>query len=465
MKQLFKIIGILLFLIVAVNLHAENIDECKSDLYYANGIMMKYSEEKALRMWKKEVEKLLLSNIEVYAKITNVKMSYNLSQGFLDDLLESFEQVMSNEWGWMEYSVYFANYLKGHGIQELDFQHNIDLDTQITAYKNSIKLGHSVIVIAHSQGNYFTNEAYEYLDVWMQPYFHMMGVATPANHVAGFTADDTTAPYVKFHNDFIKSVATGLPSNRVDPNTNHNQTFSIAAHDFYKSYLSAKNTRADIQNFILNQVTEHDKSSSQWKTDQEFDRNTCDYKITVKHRFDPSIEMAEKVYPFNGSKKLYSVNGEYVKASCGGKNILDQWDGKKENECWMIDNVEEEKIVGKQKEIPDNLTYIVSAAILPSFGFFTNNVYTYNNHEEKKERTRTDFSTCSDARIKALKTHTNNIKNANAFIKKNVDAAKNKYGEDVFRIIYEGSESDCLLENCNIGDTCLMKRSVQLLKK
>jgi len=54
--------------------------------------------------------------------------------------------------------------------------------------------------------------------------------------------------------------------------------------------------------------------------------------------------MAEKVYPFNASKKLYQVNGEWVKASCGGNNILDQWDGKKENECWMIDNVEEEKI-------------------------------------------------------------------------------------------------------------------------
>lgn len=56
------------------------------------------------------------------------------------------------------------------------------------------------------------------------------------------------------------------------------------------------------------------------------------------------------VYPFNASKKLYQVNGEWVKASCGGENILGEghdipsWDGKKENECLMIDNPQQEKI-------------------------------------------------------------------------------------------------------------------------
>jgi len=354
MKIVSKILGIVIafFVLLPATILAENIDECKSDLYFANGIMMKYSEKNALKMWKKEVKKLLASRPEIFTRIANRKMSYNASEGFLDDLLESFEQVMNNEWGWQDFSVYFANYLKIHGVQELAFQHNIDLDRQITAYKNSIKLGHNVIVIAHSQGNYYTNEAYEYLADWMKPYFHMMGVATPANHVAG------DGPYVKFHNDFIKSVVTGLPSNRIDPNNSHNQTFSIAAHDFYESYLTAENTRTDIKKFILDKIEGHEKAPSQWETDQEFELNTCNYKITVKHRYDPSIEMAEKVYPFNGSKKLYQADGEWVKASCGGTHILDQWDGKKENECWMIDNVEEEKIVGEKQNCAIKVSYV-----------------------------------------------------------------------------------------------------------
>ena len=339
MKYLSKLMGFILFVtVLSVNIDANAIDECKSDLYFANGIMMKYSSEKAGIMWKKQSRKLILDP-KISSKIDKVIISYNRKQGILDDMLESFEQIMSNEWGWKEFSLYFAVYLQEKGIQEDIIPHVEDLVKQVKQYKESINLGHNVIVVAHSQGNYYTNEAYDMLDDWMKPYFHMMGVATPADHVAG------DGPYVKFYNDFIKFVVTGLPANRTDPNPKHNQTFSIEAHDFYASYLAAENTRNDIINFIEEKVINHEKAPSQWETDQEFERNTCNYRITVKHRFDPSIEMGEKVYPFAANKKLYQVNGEWVKASCGGTHILDQWDGKKDNECSMIDNVEKEKIV------------------------------------------------------------------------------------------------------------------------
>jgi len=54
--------------------------------------------------------------------------------------------------------------------------------------------------------------------------------------------------------------------------------------------------------------------------------------------------MDDMVYPFAPNKKLYQVNGEWVKASCGGENILGEghelltWDGKQDTECLMIDN-------------------------------------------------------------------------------------------------------------------------------
>jgi len=313
-----------------------NIDECKSDLYYANGIMMNETEQNATLIWKDKVDDLLLTKPEIFNKLANILVAYNKSEWFDDDIYESFEQLMSNEWGWEQFSAYYRVYLQTLGMQQLGNQHANDLTKQITSYKQSIKLGHSVIVIAHSQGNYFTNEAYELLDEWMKPYFKMMGVATPANHVAGFEAGDTTAPYVKFHNDFIKIDITGLSSNRDDPNPNHNGTISVAAHDFYDSYLTVENTKGEILGFIETKVEEHTIAPSQWETDQEFELDTCDYKITVKHRYDPSIEMAEKVYPFAPSKKLYQAKGEWVKASCGGENILPDWDGKKDNESFMM---------------------------------------------------------------------------------------------------------------------------------
>ena len=342
MKFIFKIIFVFTLCLTAI---VANVDECKSDLYYANGIMMGDSEEDALEKWEEKMDDLLFPKPEVNAKIATKYISYNKSENFDDDIYESFEQLMSNEWGWKQFSAYYRVYLQTLGMQQLGNQHANDLTKQVTSYKQSIKLGHGVIVIAHSQGNYFTNEAYELLDPWMKPYFKMMGVATPANHVAGFEAGDTTAPYVKFHNDFIKIVITGLSSNRDDPNPNHNGTFSVAAHDFYDSYLTAENTKGEILGFIETKVKEHTTAPSQWETNEEFELNTCDYKITVKHRHDPSIEMAEKVYPFAPAKKLYQVNGEWVKASCSGENILPDWDGKKENECLMIDNPPKEKII------------------------------------------------------------------------------------------------------------------------
>ena len=87
-----------------------------------------------------------------------------------------------------------------------------------------------------------------------------------------------------------------------------------------------------------------DAELSQWSTDEEFDRNTCDYRITVKHRFDPALEIGEKVYPFAPNKKLYQVNGAYVKATCGGTDFTDDWADKKENECWRINNLPKETI-------------------------------------------------------------------------------------------------------------------------
>ena len=190
-----------------------------------------------------------------------------------------------------------------------------------------------------------TNQAYNALDGWMKAYFHMMGVASPADHVAG------DGPHITFHNDIINLVPGSISSNREDTNDEHNSIISYDAHDFYESYMKEETTKKDIQNFIISKIDEHSKADSQWQTDQELNKGTEDYKITVKHRFDSSITMGEtKVYPFEASKKLYKVidntggNG-WVKASCGGEEVFDYWDGKKENEFYLINNPEMEKII------------------------------------------------------------------------------------------------------------------------
>jgi len=356
MRYVFKII--LLSSLLASSLFSNtNIDECKNDLYYANGILidMDIAIDKHEEAWKDKVDDLFLSNQEEYKKVANIKISFNASQGPLDDVYESLEQIMSNEWGWVEYAKQYRTYMEESGFQESVDLHSHDLTNQVNAYKQSIKDGHGVIVIAHSQGNYYTNEAYELLDGWMKDYFHMFGVATPANHVAGYAVGDTDAPYVKFHNDIINLILTGLDSNADDLNTEHNSLISYPAHNFYNSYMTAKYTKDKIFNFILEKIQAHETAPSQWKTLEEKDKNTENYKITVQHKFDTSIATMDDidVFPFAQDKKLYPIdpnnpdNKQYVKASCGGTKILDEWEDKEENEVYYLEGTGEKILVYK----------------------------------------------------------------------------------------------------------------------
>ncbi len=97
MKFILKIVLISILFFSSILL--ANIDECKSDLYYANGIMMNETEQNATRMWKFTVKDLLSAKPDLFGKIAGVKIAYNRSQWFMDDVTESFEQMMSNEWG------------------------------------------------------------------------------------------------------------------------------------------------------------------------------------------------------------------------------------------------------------------------------------------------------------------------------------------------------------------------------
>ncbi|MBD3797224.1 MAG: hypothetical protein IE887_05715 [Campylobacterales bacterium] len=145
-------------------------------------------------MWEIKATKLLESNLELRKNIQSYLVAYNHSYGVTSDLFEAFIQKAEAEPGykvtWEAFKLYVglkikkADDLLGMAENTSNSIENYDLTTQIEAYKNSIKNGHGVIVVSHSQGNLFTNRAYEKLEDWMKPYFHNMGVATPADKVA-----------------------------------------------------------------------------------------------------------------------------------------------------------------------------------------------------------------------------------------------------------------------------------------
>lgn len=436
----------------------EKINECMSDIYFANGINTKRTEarEQLDNIIRKEV---LISQFnldeEKMNKAVDFKLAYNNTMGIAFDLLESYGQKKAEHgtFWWTLGTMYdvFGGIAK-QGLKELTSEglealivetlkktasqfivdplldevglkdlaslikdlrsgkspsnvwqtlvdattalENYDTTKQLGSYKNSIKLGHSAIVIAHSQGNLFTNVVYNKIatdptDKWMTKYFYMIGVASPAGEGSGpkdieiVTFDNDPISYIPdsigvpirnpmryigrvYSRDDNEGTKPGtcldrqyadgsVPSSCVDISDSEYDFWSpfdkgIIDFHLFSYYMSTEVSKTKIMNFVDSSLKAHSEAKSQWIQDEETNKDTCEYKITLKHEYDTSIEMPLDVYPFNASKKLYQVNGEWVKASCGGENILGlnhdipTWDGKQDNECLMIDNVEEEKI-------------------------------------------------------------------------------------------------------------------------
>ena len=391
MKKLF----LLLIILVFPNVLFSSVDECKTDVYFANGILTtpRQASDNAILLDETIKQNIYVGNLQKYNKqIGKVDYAYNSTDTATRDMYEAYLQLKA-EGGISVFQEFLlkhfplAEYLVDEDIKKvLDEEvnekiikkaHDVDLDKQIKKYRTSINNGHSVAVVAHSQGALFTNEAYAALtkadtDDWHKKFFRAFFVAPASTKVL---EDDVKTPSFVFHNDIITNLSDKFYFNKTTNSNLFEEKVRTSYPGEYK-YISQKDkifhsfqyymgetifytdgrgdhsvstnlAKDEIAEFIGKSVVTHGLEDSQWIKDKEFGKDTCDYKITVKNQYDPSLDIGERVYPFNVDGKLYQVNGEYVKASCGGDNILEAWDGKQDNECLMIDNPEEEKIIIK----------------------------------------------------------------------------------------------------------------------
>ncbi len=153
---------ILLMLFTSLTVFA-NTDDCKTDVYFANGI--KTEQRTAIENADiLEVAIIDMLGTEAFTKqIGKVSYSYNETHGLLSDGIETFYQ----KFGWV-------------GLSDLlGASHGRNLSTQIKAYETSINAEHKVLVVAHSQGNLFTYEAYTALSSDMQKSFEAVSIASP----------------------------------------------------------------------------------------------------------------------------------------------------------------------------------------------------------------------------------------------------------------------------------------------
>ena len=145
-----------------------------------------------------------------------------------------------------------------------------DLIRMVDAYKHYIDRGFGFIVVAHSQGNFYANMAYDKMiepgdpDFEQIPKrtidenFRVIGVGNPDSRVAN------GGQYVTFRNDFvIKLVPYSLPGNNLrDPDSS--KTFN---HFFIDDYYDQMQTKDLIDSYLNSEV----RWAKRWETSYSYD--------------------------------------------------------------------------------------------------------------------------------------------------------------------------------------------------
>jgi len=99
-----------------------------------------------------------------------------------------FKILAGFAWGMLSLGIvgYIGSFVIKYMIKE---HHDEDLNEMVKKYKESVKAGHGVIAVTHSQGNLFAVESSDKIasnpqDKWMLKYFYHVSIASPATRFA-----------------------------------------------------------------------------------------------------------------------------------------------------------------------------------------------------------------------------------------------------------------------------------------
>ena len=171
----------------------------------------------------------------------------NHSGGHLADLFEAFIQSAQSS------AAQFWRILAGiepmpaafrdklleitRAIERADLVGGQDIQGQVSAYKKDILEGRKVVLVAHSQGNFFGNAASARLSPTELASFGMIGVANPDNFVRAGGPHVTSVTDLVIQAVRAANLIRGVP---LPQPSNVNNGFSLvdkSGHQFVKSYM------------------------------------------------------------------------------------------------------------------------------------------------------------------------------------------------------------------------------------
>ncbi|OPY64181.1 MAG: Microbial collagenase precursor [Syntrophorhabdaceae bacterium PtaU1.Bin034] len=272
--------------------------ETKVAIFFANGML-------------NSIDAAIASQIELQKKVkdrlpSGVKaaflLSYNENEWPLTQLIEVFKQKLQDWtlfWKWLAGSEgapqWFKDAITGLAktVDENTWIKDRDLENHVKNYNLLLKT-RKVIVVAHSQGNFYANRAFGMVDPGD---FSIVAAATPASYVAG------NGPYTTLSTDYLITSIPGalLPEPR--NLKNHREGKGFLGHSFVPCYLEGDVSGERIVQHMLNAIGGPVSTpSNQWPV----------AKIKFIQKHDPDWGMLFP-YSFTFTSESYDPDGKIVK--------------------------------------------------------------------------------------------------------------------------------------------------------
>lgn len=237
----------LLFLVTTIEAQSNQCNDKDINIYFGNGMNNTFLEA---AMSTIALQGKLINQLPADLKI-QYGLSYNKKEGQVSQLLQVARQKNVDDYSklftWFS-SVdiapqWFQDWMKetARKYDEKEYVVDSDLQRHIQRYSSDLKEGKPVIVVSHSQGNFYANRASGILN---SKSFKIVAVATPSGFVAG------NGDYTTLTNDRIINIVSGsLPAN-----TTNNNSYEWTNHNFDKTYLNGNISGPQIINNIKNAV-------------------------------------------------------------------------------------------------------------------------------------------------------------------------------------------------------------------
>jgi len=251
----------------------EEIDTYESTrVYFANG--MSNSDADAQNSSKNV--RLLLGSSQDYS----YRYSYNANENWLTQLLQVYEQkkidqkleVNPEEYWYLlrnmeEAPEWFREVYKKNMEQfrESDVYNDPYLIEHVNNYVRDLYNGKKVVIVAHSQGNFYANNAYRRILNEYPEYQHnigVVGVATPANSVQGWNNYNASYPYGLYYttnaSDLVINLIRAFYPDTLPPNPGieYSNGYLSANHGFVDIYLDQNGPfRNRIRDHILETIS------------------------------------------------------------------------------------------------------------------------------------------------------------------------------------------------------------------